>query len=216
LRIVKSGVGGATSGNSYFDSNGNLIFLGTTLPASTLRYIGGGPGANNVTINALTGASIVLSIGGTGATAFVRGGLSKLNNIATAGLVGMAVVYGSYSTLANVAAVTNAINYTPPAVAGRYRISWVVNVQSNTTDSFSVTATWKDAGGTARTQAIGGFAPSGTSLTTGLITNVIGVGVYYGTALINIDNSATAITVSTVGTFTTVSYDFSAILEQVA
>jgi hypothetical protein len=216
LRIVKSSnAANAASGATSFNSAGQLVFTGSGAAiAGTLDALGL-TAANVLTENVASGGAINLRINGTNEISIIQNKVSNLFGIAAAGL-GIPGIYASYSTITNIAAVTNAINYTPPASAGRYRISWVVNVQSNTTDSFSVTATWKDAGGTARTQALGGFAPNGSSLATGLITNVIGVGVYYGSAFINIDNSATAITVSTVGTFTTVSYDFSATLEQLA
>ncbi len=141
--------------------------------------------------------------------------VSKYNNITTAGL-GVPAIYATYSTTGNTAAVTNAINYTPPATAGRYRLSWVVTCTAATTDSFTVVATWKDASGNARTQNLGGFDPAGTALVAGAITNTIGTGAYYGDAMVAIDNSATAITLSTAGTFTTVTYNLSATLEQLA
>lgn len=220
MRIVKSGSAGlAFSPISYVDANGNLVFGGSTASATTLFWIGRTASANRMEINnGNAGGALDFTFGGTRALEIgnVSGvnGITNIANRATAGNFGVAAVFVEPTPLlAQVAAVANFINYTPPAATGRYRISWVVDVQSNTTDSFSVTATWKDAGGTARTQPIGGWSPTGSALTTGLITNAIGIGVYYGSALIAIDNSATAITVSTVGTFTTVSYDLAAVLE---
>lgn len=141
--------------------------------------------------------------------------ISSFNNIFTAGL-GVPAIYAAYSQTGKTAAVTNAINYTPPATAGTYRLSFSVDVTTATTDNFTVVATWKDASGNAISQNLGGSDKNGTALTAGAITNAIGRGVYYGSALFSIDNSATAITLSTAGTFTTVTYNLAATLEQLA
>ncbi len=215
MRIVKSaGPAGSTNGLSFFDANGNLI-LGSnvTFPSAATAYLSNNSG--NLYENAPTGKVFVIRVGGANAIEFNALGVSYYSGINTAGK-GVAPIYASYSTSANAAAVTNAINYTPPATAGRYRISWVFYTNTATTEIFTVVVTWKNATGTARSQNSGGFDKNGTSLAAGAITNVIGAGAYYGSMMIDIDNSATAITVSTAGTFTTVAYNFSAILEQLA
>lgn len=155
-----------------------------------------------------------LKIGGSG-NLFLIGKIISYAGVTTAGH-GVPAIYAVASSTANAAAVTNAINYTPPAAAGRYRLSWVVDVTTATTHSFTVVGTWKNATGAAISQNLGGFDKNGTSLVAGAITNVIGTGVYSGSVLFQIDNSATAITISTAGTFTTVAYNFAASLEQLA
>jgi hypothetical protein len=109
-----------------------------------------------------------------------------------------------------VAANTNFINFTPPAAAGVYEIKWAVDTTTATTDTFTVVVTYKNATGTARTQNSGGFDKAGTSLVAGAITSTIGAGNYYGSMMFSIDNSATPITLSTAGTFTTVTYNLDA------
>jgi hypothetical protein len=126
------------------------------------------------------------------------------------------IVSNPATATALIAANTNFINFTPPTVAGTYRISWAIDTTTATTDNFTVVITYKDSTGTARSQNSGGFDKNGTSLVAGAITNTIGAGNYYGVVIFGIDNSATAITLSTAGTFTTVTYNLSALLEQLA
>ena len=114
------------------------------------------------------------------------------------------------------AADTNRINYTPTAFAGIFRLSWDVDVRTSTTHNFTLVGGWKDASAAAISQTLGGFDKAGTGLVAGAITNVIGAGVYYGVCVFDIDSSATAITLSTSGTFTTVTYNIAAVLEQLA
>jgi|GEM_PF-4507494 len=151
---------------------------------------------------------------GTGYTAYGGAGISTYKNIATAG-IGASVPYASYSTTGNVGAVTNAINYTPPAVAGRYRFSGNVNVTAWTTPaSFTVVATYKDDSGNARTETL--QLVRGT--TGAAATAITAIDRWYFTLpLFAINNAATAITLSTTGTFTgSPVYNLSAVLEQAA
>lgn len=129
-------------------------------------------------------------------------------------LVNTPQLYAVYSSTANAAAVANAINYTPPAAAGIWRITWEIDATTSTADSFHLVATWKGATGDALSQTLGGSDSAGTALAAGAITNVIGNGAYYGSITFAVDSSGTAITLSTVGTFTTVAYNFAATLER--
>jgi hypothetical protein len=134
--------------------------------------------------------------------------------IATAGL-GVPAIYGSYSTTGNTGAITNAINYTPPASAGRYRICGVVNVTAWTTPaSFTVVVTYKDDSGTTQTETL--QLIRGT--TGAAATAITAIDRWYFTLpVFAINNAATAITVSTTGTFTgSPTYNLSVILEQLA
>jgi hypothetical protein len=194
---------------AFFDGNGKLNFLSvnTTFPATNPAI--GNDNSNDLKLTANAGVIIL------GNMAWFAGKIGMFNSISTAGL-GVPAIYAVYSTTGNNIAVTNAINYTPPATAGTYRLTFTVDTRVATTDNFYVVATWKDAAGTARSQTIGGSNAVGSALVAGAITNTIGTGTYYGSVLFQIDNSATAITLSTVGTFTTVTYDLAATLEQLA
>jgi len=118
-------------------------------------------------------------------------------------------------TTANTGAVTDQVNYTPPAHAGIYRVSAMVNVTAWTTPaSFTVVVSYKDDQGGAHTETMAMTEGDGSVSASALIDEV---STFYGTPLlISIDNSATAITVSTTGTFTgSVSYSFATLLERV-
>lgn len=173
-------------------------------------------------MSAATGATAFKAPVIAGATAGADGvvdydSTAKKTHIRTDGVDSNAVgAVANYAQTGKTAAVTNAINYTPPAVAGRYLLSWTVTVTANTTDSFTAVGTWKNATGGAVSQNLGGFDKNGTSLVAGAITNTIGTGVYYGYAVLDIDNSGTAITLSTAGTFTSVTYNLAATLERIS
>ena len=109
---------------------------------------------------------------------------------------------------------TNRINYTPAATAAAYRVTGVVNVTAWTTPaSFTVACTYKDASGNARTDTALVIRGS-TGASAAAITAVDRW--YYVFTNVDIDNSATAITVSTTGTFTgSPVYNHSVILEKV-
>jgi hypothetical protein len=98
------------------------------------------------------------------------------------------------------AADTNRINYTPVATAQSFMLVGCVNVTAWTTPaSFTVAVTYKDASGNARTDTAALMRGS-TGANAAAITAVDRW--YYTLPCIDIDNSATSITVSTTGTFT--------------
>lgn len=169
---------------------------------------------NNTTMLLVTSSGQV-QIGNGQQTSFNSSGvIEKYNNITTAGL-GHAAIYGSYSTTGNTGAVTNAINYTPPATAGRYRLTGVVDVTAWTTPaSFTVVAVYKDDSGTTRTETLA-VTRGSTGVVAAAVTTVDRY--YFSLPLFAINNAATAITLSTTGTFTgTPVYNLSAVLEQLA
>lgn len=232
-----SGVASLVTGTLQVQSSAGTIDV-----SGTQLQLGSGASTTSVQLNAVSGNAILTFGGSTSSfpsikrssailalrladdsadagfsasSAVLSGKVTTYNNIATTG-GGVPAIYASYSTTGNTAAVTNAINYTPPATAGRYRLSWTVGVTASVTHSFTVVATWKDDSGNTISQNLGGSSPSANALVTGSITNVIGTGVYYGSAILAINNGATAITLSTAGTFTSVTYNLSATLEQLA
>lgn len=111
-------------------------------------------------------------------------------------------------------AVTNFINYTPPAAAGRYRLSGVLTMISWTTPAtFTIVVTYKDENGSAKTETL--QVVRSTGAVAAAVTAVDRW--YFELPLFSINNAATAITLSTAGTFTgTPSYDFAAVLERMA
>jgi hypothetical protein len=120
----------------------------------------------------------------------------------------------SYSQTGKTVAVTNAINYSPVAKAGTYRMSGLVNVTAWTTPaSFTVVVTYKDASGNSASITMSMFEDDGTNSAA-----VDEVANFFCTPMtFQIDASATAITLSTTGTFTgSPVYNLAAVLEQLA
>ena len=195
--------------SSYKTGGVGIISSGTTNTVS--KYTGGTTlGNSSITDNGTT-----VSLGSKFNVTESTGVVAVDANITTAGLGHPILVAAPTTLTAQAAAVTNFINFTPPAAVGDYMIVWAVDTTAATTDSFTVVVTYTNSTGTARTQNSGGFDKNGTGLVAGAITNVIGVGNYYGSMTFSIDNSATAITVSTAGTFTTVTYNLTAKLYRI-
>lgn len=124
-------------------------------------------------------------------------------------------VSAEYSQTGKTAAVTNAINFTPPAKAGRYRLGGVVNVTAWTTPaSFTVAVTYTDDSGNARTETLQVVRGS-TGAAAAAITAIDRW--YFELPDFAINNGQVAITVSTTGTFTgSPTYNLAACLEQLA
>lgn len=119
------------------------------------------------------------------------------------------IVATSTST-GNAALVTNAINFTPPATAGTYRISTYVNVRTSAAVNMTVTVAYKDAASVARSELV---ALNQQNTATVVVNMNNTAARFTGSYDFQIDNSATAITLSTTGTTMTV-YDLTAVLEQ--
>jgi hypothetical protein len=173
----------------FFDSSGGEV---ASILTGTLRVGSAGTGAG---IDLFNGSSNV----------------PRFKGILTAGL-GVPAIYAVASSVGNAALVANAINYVPPATAGTYRISAYVNVRTAAAVNMTVTVTYKDAAGVARSELL-------TLQQQNTATNVVNMnntaGRFTGSYIFQIDNSATAVTVSTTGTTMTL-YDLAATLEQLA
>jgi hypothetical protein len=137
-----------------------------------------------------------------------------IDNLQTAGL-GVPIIVSAPAVSNNAAsALPNFINYIPPAVAGVYLITAVCNVTAWTTPaSFTIVVTYKDNRGNARTEILGMDLGS----TGAPVQAITTVDRYYSQPLLlAIDNTATAITVSTSGTFSGAPvYQFAAVLMRV-
>jgi len=165
--------------------------------------------------NIRKGNGTVLFSVDTSGNAIIPGAISKIGGLSLAGKSGVPLIVSAPAVGAGkTGAVTNFINYTPPAVAGVYRVLAEINVTAWTTPaSFTVAITYADSAGNARTDTAalsrgsnGGNAAAITAVDRWFVAGEI----------IAIDNSATAITLSTTGTFSgTPTYTITAILEQV-
>jgi len=138
--------------------------------------------------------------------------IQRYAGISSTGL-GVPAEYGTYSTVGNAALVSNAINYPPPAAAGIYLLYVWVNVRTAAAVNMSVTVTYKDGASVARSEAMVLLLQNISQTPIINMNNVLGR--FVGFLLFQIDNSATAITVSTTGTTQTL-YDLAANLFQVA
>jgi len=132
----------------------------------------------------------------------------------TAGL-GVATVFGSTLQKSETGADTNVLTLTPPATAGRYRVSVSISVSAASAATLGWTASWKDSNGATQTPAnLPLFTQNST--TVGLTISVSANVTYSGSWDMDIDNSATNIVVKTTFTGTSVAYKISAIIEQLA
>ena len=124
------------------------------------------------------------------------------------------IVKGTAPATAQAAAVASVATFTLPAADASFIISANVLVTSSTTHNFSVTVAYTDEGNTARTLTLPFAQLAGTIITA--ITNVTGVGPYEGVPLHIRCKASTAITVATTGTFTLVTYNVEAYIQQVS
>lgn len=132
----------------------------------------------------------------------------------TAGL-GVATIFGATLQKSETGADTNVLTVTPPAVAGRYRVSVSISVSAATAATLGWTVAWTDSNGHAQTPAnMPIFTQNST--TVGLTTSVSANVAYSGDWEFDVDNSAANIVVKTTFTGTSVAYKISAIIEQLA
>lgn len=139
------------------------------------------------------------------------GKFTAYNNIATSGW-GIPAIYGSGRATAQVAANTSVATYTVGAADGTFEVSANILVTASVTNSFTCTCTYTDEGNTSRALTLSFSQISGVLVTT--ITNVTGTGAYEGVPLHIRCKASTAITIATVGTFTSVTYNCEGIIKQ--
>lgn len=230
-RVAVPGVGG--SGKTILPGAGIGVTespTAVTVSNSGVRSVAGT--ANQVVASASTGAvtlSTPQSIATTSTPQFARIGLgaaadgtalvsvagkllmladgtaSKYGNVATAGW-GLPAIYGHGHFAGQTALKASVATYTVGAADGLFLIGAHVDVNTSTAHSFTVTVVYTDPGGTSRTLTLS-FTQLGGATPIATITNVTGVGPYEGLMQTIRAKAATAITIATAGTFTTVNYD---------
>lgn len=139
--------------------------------------------------------------------------LTTYNGVATTGW-GVPAIYGTGRSTARTAAVASVVTYTVGASDGSFLVSANVLVTASTTHNFTVTVSYTDEGNTARTLTLPFAQLAGTLVTA--ITNVTGAGPYEGMPLHIRCKAATAITMATTGTFTSVTYNIEGTIVQIA
>lgn len=139
--------------------------------------------------------------------------VQRYNDLTTAGW-GLPAIYGSARSTAQTAAVASVATYTVGAADGSFLVSANVLVTTSTTHNFTVTCAYTDESNTARTLTLPVSQLAGAVITA--ITNVTGAGPYQGLPVQIRCKAATAITIATTGTFTTVTYNVEGLIAQVA
>jgi len=192
VRITSTGVGVFTIPTFKFHvqgaTAGDVIgkIRNTSATGFGVSFVPGTDANYGIAVKDSTDTNLVFTMLGTG-KAGVYGGVATAGN-------GLASVHGSTSQKTESAADTNVLTFTPPATAGTYRITFSMAVSAQNTATLGWTATWKDSNGQAQAPTNLSLFASGTAapaLTFVVTTN----GIYYGTAIVDVDNSATAIVV---------------------
>lgn len=142
------------------------------------------------------------------------GHISVYENISTVGF-GVPAIFAAGRLTAQTAAQASVSTYTVGAADGSFEVSVNVNVTTSTAHTFTVTIAYTDEGNTSRTLTAGFTQLSGATFLTA-ITNVTGAGPYESPVYHIRCKAATTITVATVGTFTTVTYNVEGIIKQMA
>lgn len=177
---------------------------------------GGFAGALNGTVGATTpntGAFTTLACG-TAKTNFSSTGLiTRYVDWPTAGK-GVPPIYAVTSQKSEAAADTSVLTLTPPAEVGTYRVNFVMSLSAATSATIGWTMTWKDSNGAAQSPTNLSLIQSGTAAPA-LTFTTSAAGNYHGTAVIDVDNSATAIVVKTTFSGTSFAGKASATIERI-
>lgn len=193
-----SGMGANTAGYYADDVSGTVHPFAISEAGVTMQLTGA---ANNTLAVAVQDLIVQL------------GKNTKYNAISTAGW-GLPAIYGSGRSTAQSAAVASVATYTVGAADGSFIVSANVNVTTSTLHSFSVQVDYTDETNTAQTLTLSLSQLSGALVTT--ITNGTGAGPYEGVPVRIRAKTATAITIKTTGTFTSVTYNVEGDIVQVA
>ncbi len=116
---------------------------------------------------------------------------------------------------AQTAAVASVATYTVGASDASFLVAANVNVTAATTASITVTVTYTDETNTSRTTTFS-FVQNGVAVPIQTITNVTGTGAYSSSVISIRCKAATAITIATVGTFTSVTYNVEGHISQIS
>ena len=140
--------------------------------------------------------------------------VTTYNNITTKG-IGFSTVYGATLQKAETGADSSVLSYTPPSTAGTYKLHVAISCSAATSATLGWTATWTDSNSYAQAPTNLAISTSGVAAHSLTVTAAAN-GAYYGVAIIDIDNSGTAIVIKTTFSGTSIAYNISAIIEQVA
>lgn len=175
-----------------------------------------GKGTYNSGANSITRTTVQESTNSNAAVNFTSAALYifVIFPAAEMGVPGLTIpqIQASGRSTAQTAAISSITAFTVGAADGTFIVSANVNVTTATAHSFSVQVTYTDETNTSRTVTFNVQQLGGTLVTS--ITNVTGVGPYEGVPLHIRAKAATAITILTSGTFTTVTYNAEGYIQQ--
>lgn len=199
---IFSGTGAGSGGSMGITVNGQSIFNNSTRFNSQLTdhtNSAGVPGSVLTSTGSLINwnATLPVASGGTGSTTLIGAGISKITS-------------GRFT--AQTAAKTNIVPFTVGGTDSSFLVWSNVLVTASTANSFTCTCTYTDEGNTSRTLTLNFSQLTGTFITT--ITNVTGVAPYEGVPVAIRCKAGTTITISTTGTFTTVTYNVESFIQQ--
>lgn len=127
---------------------------------------------------------------------------------------GVPPIFAATSQKAETGADASLLSFTPPAVAGSYRLRIVLSISAANAAVIGWTATWKDSNANAQAPANLALFQSGTALPALTFTTSV-AGNYYADIQIDIDGSATAIVIKITFSGTSVTLKATATIEQI-
>jgi len=206
--IIGGGEGGPNSADLKFYESGFARFIMRSISSTDgkLKWLMSN-GTTGVGFDVTTDGTLFVTSSAAADTAILKsnklnltGAAAAIGGVTTAGSFGVPPIIAVAETTGLTGADTNRINYTPAAASSTYELSGVVNVTAWATPaSFTVVTTYKDASGNSRTDTA--LVVRGSTGASAAAVTAIDRW-YFNFPAIDIDNSATAITLSTTGTFT--------------
>jgi hypothetical protein len=138
-----------------------------------------------------------------------RTGVTRFAGLDTQGM-GVPAICASARQTGKTAALSNLINYTVPSSGdGTFEVVANVRPTTSTSHSFTVTCSYTDEQGTARTVTLPFVLVAGSAIVN-TVVNTNGVVPYMGIPIRIRAQASSSITVQTTGTFTTVTYNVEA------
>ena len=179
-------------------------------PTATIHVTAGGTAAGSAPIKLNTGSLMTSPEAGA-----IEFNTNLLYHTTTTGTRRKAL-WGAIQARATAQTGANAsvVTYTLPATDGSFVVSANVLVTASTTHSFSVNVAYTDEGNTARTQAMT-FSNTAGGITA-TIANASGAIAYCGLPVHIRAKASTTVTVTTSGTFTSVTYNVEGQITQIA
>lgn len=169
-------------------NTGIHVFTPTKGAASTITEW------NGIKIEAGPTAGSTFGIKQVGTDALFFGGkITTYNNVATAG-EGLTSVRASTLQRSESGADANVLTLTPPAIAGMYRLTFVLDLSAANAATLGWTATWKESNGLAKAPTNLPLTQNGTAAPA-LTFTTSATDTFSGSYNINIDNSATNIVI---------------------